>query len=97
MTYIFEYDIVPGKTAEFFEFMEREGGKFWTQFEEVEKYEIFSKMGGTPAYEAHVEISGFDSFNKIRMHPGWDKVAAKTSVYTMNTQRRFLLPHVSYN
>ena len=54
-------------------------------------------MGGTPAYEAHVEISGFDAFNKIRMHPGWDKVAAKTSVYTMNTQRRFLLPHVSYN
>lgn len=48
MIYIFEFDIVPGKTDEFFDFMKAEGAPFWTQFEEVDKYEVFMKLGGLP-------------------------------------------------
>ena len=45
MIYIFEFDIVPGKTDEFFDFLKAEGAPFWTQFEEVDKYEVFMKLG----------------------------------------------------
>lgn len=96
MTYIFEYDIVPGMQKEFFEFMAAEGGKFWTQFDEVKKYEIFTKLGGSPLYEAHVELDSFEDFAKIRKHPDWGKVSEKTSKYLLNMQRRFIMPEVTY-
>lgn len=52
MIYIFEFDIVPGKTDEFFDFMKAEGAPFWTQFEEVDKYEVFMKLGAPPCMKA---------------------------------------------
>jgi len=95
MTYIFEFDILPGKADEFWQFMKEEGGPFWTRFDEVEKYEIFSKLGGSPLYEGHVELKSFADFQKIRSHPDWGKVSKKTSGYAFNMQRRFILPELT--
>lgn len=96
MTYIFEFDIVPGMHEEFFAFMESEGARFWTQFDEVERYEVFTKLGGSPLYEAHVELRDFGVFQKIRSHPEWGTVSAHTSRYLTNMSRRFLLPEKTY-
>ena len=96
MIYIFEFDIVPGKADEFFDFMKKEGGPFWTQFDEVEKYEVFTKLGGSPLYEGHVHLKSFDEFQKIRMHPDWGKVSKKTSSYCLNMKRHFLMEEVVY-
>lgn len=96
MIYIFEFDILPGKEEEFWVFMKEEGAAFWTQFDGVEKYEVFTKIGGTPIYEAHVKLKSFESFEKIRKHPDWGKVSKKTSQYAINMQRRFILPETIF-
>ena len=96
MIYIFEFDIVPGKTDEYFEFMEKEGAPFWTQFDEVEKYEVFTKIGGSPLYEGHVYLKSFEDFQKIRMHKDWNRVSKKTSGYLLNMSRRFLMEESVY-
>ena len=54
LVYVFEFDIVPGKNKEFWEFMKEEGTKFWLQFPEVKKYEVYSKIGGDGSFEGHV-------------------------------------------
>ena len=96
MIYIFEFDIVPGKTDEVFDFMKAEGAPFWTQFEEVDKYEVFMKLGGSPLYEGHVYFKSFEDFDKVRSHPDFGKVAKKTAAYAVNMQRRFLMEQVTY-
>ena len=96
MIYIFEFDIVPGKTDEFFDFMKAEGAPFWTQFEEVDKYEVFMKLGGSPLYEGHVYFKSFEDFDKVRSHPDFGKVAKKTAANAVNMQRRFLMEQVTY-
>ena len=96
MIYIFEFDIVPGKTDEFFAFMKEEGAPFWTQFDEVDKYEVFMKLGGAPLYEGHVYFKSFEDFDKIRRHPDFSRVAKKTAQYALNMQRRFLMEQVVY-
>ena len=96
MTYIFEFDILPGKNQEFWDFMEKEGAPFWTQNPEVKAYEVFSKLGGSPLFEAHVELDSFEDFQKIRSNPDWSKVSAKTSALAYNMQRRFILPEKKF-
>ncbi len=91
MTYIFEFDILPGKNHEFWDFMEKEGVPFWIRHPEVESYEVFSKLGGSPLFEAHVELKSFEDFQKIRSDPDWGNVSAKTSALACNMQRRFIL------
>lgn len=90
LTYIFEFDIVPGKAKDFWKFMEEEGTKFWLQFPEVKKYEIYSKVGGTGAFEGHVELENYCIYDKIMSHPDAKKIGMKTAQYTMNTKRRFI-------
>lgn len=92
ITYIFEFDIVPGKADEFWSFMGKKGIPFWKQFPEVDDYKVYSKLGGRPLYEAHVELESFEVFNKIRSHKDWDSVAKEISKYAENMQRRFLCP-----
>lgn len=90
MTYIFEFDIVPGKTKEFWQFMKEEGTKFWLQFPEVKKYEIFSTVGGDASFEGHVELENYSVYDRIMNHPDARKVGMRTAEYTMNTKRRFI-------
>lgn len=94
MIYIFEYDVLPGMQKEFFEFMKTEGGKFWTQFDFVKNYTIYSKLGGSPIFEGHVELDSFEQFQIIRNHPDWGKVSEKTSKYVLNSKRHFILPEL---
>ena len=90
LVYVFEFDIVPGKNKEFWDFMKEEGTKFWLQFPEVKKYEVYSKIGGDGSFEGHVELESYSDFDKIMSHPDAKKVGAKTAAYTMNTKRRFI-------
>lgn len=90
IVYVFEFDIIPGKADEFWDFMEKEGTKFWTQFPFVKSYEVYSKLGGKSAYEGHVILDNFAQFDEIWSHPDLGRVSAKTAEYTMNIQRRFM-------
>ena len=54
MTYIFEFEVIPGKANEFWAFMEKTGAPFWTKYKEVKSYKVFTKIGGEPIYEGHV-------------------------------------------
>ena len=96
ITYIFEFDIVPGKEEAFWKFMEEEGTPFWLQFPQVKSYEVYSKLGGHCAYEGHVELKSFSDFDVIWSHPDLGQIAQKTAGFTQNTQRRFLRHQKSY-
>lgn len=96
ITYIFEFDIVPGKEDEYWEFMEKEGTPFWLQFPQVKSYEVFSKLGGNCAFEGHVELTDFKDFDEIWSHPDLGRISQKTAGFTLNTQRRFLRHSKSY-
>jgi hypothetical protein len=96
ITYIFEFDIVPGKEDAYWKFMEEEGTPFWLQFPFVKSYEVFSKLGGNCAFEGHVELDSFSDFDVIWSHPDTGRVSQKTAEFTLNTQRRFLTHYKSY-
>jgi|GEM_PF-4911317 hypothetical protein len=97
MTYIFEFEVIPGKANEFWAFMEKTGAPFWTKYKEVKSYKVFTKIGGEPIYEGHVELDNFTDFDKIRTDPEWDSVSAATSQYVFNCRRRFILPVKSFD
>lgn len=95
LVYIFEFEIVPGMEDAFWEFMEREGTPFWLQFPEIERYEVYSKLGGQGGYEAHVVVNDFAFMDKMYGHPEAAVCGKKTAAMTQNIQRRFLrLAHV---
>ena len=91
VTYIFEFEIVPGKEDEFWKYMEEEGTPFWLSFPEVESYTVYSKMGGHGGYEGHVVIKEFALMDKINSHPNCAAVGKRCAELTQNFQRRFLL------
>lgn len=97
LTYIFEFDIVPGQEDAFWEYMEEKGAPFWLQFPQVKSYEVFSKLGGHGSFEGHVELESFSDFDEIWCHPDLGAVAQKTAQYTCNIQRRFLVHKTSYS
>lgn len=92
VTYIMDFDIVPGKADEFWNFMETQGFPFWAQFDGVESIDFYTKLGGRPLYEAQIKLKDFALFDEIRAHEGWDHVATEILNYIENVQRRFLYP-----
>jgi hypothetical protein len=90
VVYVFEFEILPGKEDEFWQFMEKEGTPFWLSYPEIESYDIYSKLGGYGTYEAHVVINELGFMDKLLTNPLSPVLGKKTHELTQNIQRRFL-------
>lgn len=96
MTYILSFNILPGRADDFWEFMEETAAPFWGRMPEVTSVKIFTVIGGTHLYEAHIEMAGLEAFDRIQEEEEWSDISKEFLSLVEDLSRHFLTEEREY-
>lgn len=96
MTYVLAFNIAPGRSGEFWNFMDDMAAPFWRRFPEVSSLKIYTVIGGPRLYEAHIELSDFAAFDRIRKNADWHIVSREFLSLVEDVSEHFLTKEKEY-
>lgn len=90
MKYVLSFSILPGKSGQFWRFMQEEGIPFWRKFDEVRSAQVFTTVGGQDLYEAYFELPDYAAFDRISRDPDFEDMSVHFMSLVDNVHRKFL-------
>lgn len=90
MKYVITFNIAPGKADQFWRFMEKKAAPFWSSFSEVSSLKVYTVIGGSHLYEAHLEMSGLEAFDRLQKNPKWSSISKEFLSLVEDVERHFL-------
>jgi len=90
MKYVLSFSILPGKSDQFWHFIQEKGMPFWRRFDEVRSAQIYTTLGGDGLYEAYFEMPDYAAFEKISRDPEFEDVSIHFMSLVDNVHRKFL-------
>lgn len=93
---IFEYrfDILPGKLAEFSEYVDKIGRPAWMRFPEVKGYRVYTNLFGvsSPQRVIQVDVENLAALERIFREPAFMEVRARFHEFVTNLTHSILVP-----
>jgi len=93
---IFEYrfDILPGKLAEFSQYVETTGRPGWLRFPEVKGFRVYTNLFGvsSPQRVIQVDVENLAALERIFRDPGFNEVRARFHSFVTNLSHSVLNP-----
>lgn len=91
MKYVVGYNFAPGLRQDFESFMDNHGFPFWAGHEGVRSIEVFTKLGGSPMFEIHMDIEDFSIFDQISGDEEYHRLQGGVADLMSEPERHFLL------
>ena len=93
---MFEYrfDILPGRLAEFAEYVETTGRPAWLRFPEVKGFRVYTNLFGvsSPQRVIQVDVENLAALERIFLDPGFSEVRSRFHSFVTNLTHSILVP-----
>ena len=93
---MFEYrfDILPGRLAEFAEYVETTGRPAWLRFPEVKGFRVYTNLFGvsSPQRVIQVDVENLAALERVFRDPAFGEVRARFHCFVTNLTHSILVP-----